>query len=182
MFSGKTEELIRRLRRAVIGRQRVQVFKPAIDQRYHETRITSHSAQSLDAQAVNDVAALEAALDPETQVVGIDEAQFFGPTLVPVVQALADRGVRVVIAGLDQDYRGQPFEPIPQLLAIAEQITKCLAVCASCGALASRSYRVAGGSERVQVGAADSYEARCRTCYLRAISGEEDAELKRGVA
>lgn len=181
MFSGKTEELIRRLRRAVIGRQRVQVFKPAIDRRYHETRITSHSAQSLDAQAVADVAALAAAIDPETQVVGIDEAQFFGPALVPVVQGLADRGVRVVIAGLDQDYRGQPFEPIPQLLAVAEQITKCLAVCSSCGALASRSYRVAGGSERVQVGAADAYEARCRACYLRAISGEADDDA-RGVA
>ena len=182
MFSGKTEELIRRLRRAVIGKQRVQVFKPSIDRRYHETRIMSHSAQSLDARAMPDVAALEAALDPETQVVGIDEAQFFGPALVPVVQSLANRGVRVVIAGLDQDYRGQPFEPIPQLLAIAEQITKCLAICSSCGALASRSYRVAGGNERVQVGAADSYEARCRACYLRAISGEEDGESKLGVA
>lgn len=181
MFSGKTEELIRRLRRAVIGRQRVQVFKPAIDRRYHETRITSHSAQSLEAQAVADVPALAAAIDAETQVVGIDEAQFFGPALVPVVQGLADRGVRVVIAGLDQDYRGQPFEPIPQLLAVAEQITKCLAVCSSCGALASRSYRVAGGKERVQVGAADAYEARCRACYLRAISGDEDADA-RGVA
>ena len=182
MFSGKSEELIRRLRRAAIAKQRVQVFKPAIDRRYHDTRITSHSAQSLDAEALPDVASLVAALDPGTQVVGIDEAQFFGPTLVAAVQSMADRGVRVVIAGLDQDYLGRPFEPIPQLLAIAEQITKCLAVCSQCGALASRSYRVAGGSERVQVGAADSYEARCRTCYLRAISGEEEADLKRGVA
>ena len=168
MFSGKSEELIRRLRRASIARQRVQVFKPAIDRRYHDTRITSHSAQSLEAEALPDVAALVAALDPTTQVVGIDEAQFFGPSLVAAVQSMADRGVRVVIAGLDQDYLGRPFEPIPQLLAIAEQITKCLAVCARCGALASRSYRLGGGNEQVQVGAADSYEARCRACYLAA--------------
>jgi thymidine kinase len=181
MFSGKTEELIRRLRRAVIAKQSVQVFKPAIDQRYHETRITSHSAQSLEACAVADVTTLVAALDVDTHVVGIDEAQFFGPSLVPVVQGLADRGVRVVIAGLDQDYLGRPFEPIPQLLAVAEQITKCLAVCSSCGALASRSYRLHGGSERVQVGAAEAYEARCRTCYLRAIAGEE-THARKGVA
>ncbi|MDB4929428.1 MAG: Thymidine kinase [Myxococcaceae bacterium] len=184
MFSGKSEELIRRLRRAAIAKQRVQVFKPAIDTRYHDTRITSHSAQSLDAEALPDVAALVAALDPGTQVVGIDEAQFFGPDLVAAVQAMADRGVRVVIAGLDQDYLGRPFEPIPQLLAIAEQITKCLAVCSQCGALASRSFRLAGGGERVQVGAADSYEARCRACYLAALTAPaagEDDELA-GVA
>jgi thymidine kinase len=170
MFSGKSEELIRRLRRAAIAKQRVQVFKPAIDRRYHDTRITSHSAQSLEAEALADVPALLAALDPETQVVGIDEAQFFGPALVAAVQAMADRGVRVVIAGLDQDYLGRPFEPVPQLLAIAEQITKCLAVCSQCGALASRSFRLSGGDERVEVGAADTYEARCRACYLAAMT------------
>ncbi len=184
MFSGKSEELIRRLRRAAIAKQRVQVFKPAIDRRYHDTRITSHSAQSLDAEALPDVASLVAALDPGTQVVGIDEAQFFGPTLVAAVQSMADRGVRVVIAGLDQDYLGRPFEPIPQLLAIAEQITKCLAVCSQCGALASRSFRLSGGGERVQVGAADSYEARCRACYLSAITApaEDDDDGMAGVA
>lgn len=178
MFSGKSEELIRRLRRASIAKQRVQVFKPAIDRRYHDTRITSHSAQSFEAEALPDVAALVAALDPGTQVVGIDEAQFFGPSLVAAVQAMADRGVRVVIAGLDQDYLGRPFEPVPQLLAIAEQITKCLAVCSQCGALASRSFRLAGGHEQVQVGAADTYEARCRACYLKAVNpadtGDDD--------
>ncbi|MBK6530936.1 MAG: thymidine kinase [Deltaproteobacteria bacterium] len=185
MFSGKSEELIRRLRRAAIAKQRVQVFKPAIDRRYHDTRITSHSAQSLDAEALPDVASLVAALDPGTQVVGIDEAQFFGPTLVAAVQSMADRGVRVVIAGLDQDYLGRPFEPMPQLLAIAEQITKCLAVCSQCGALASRSFRLSGGGERVQVGAADSYEARCRACYLSAITApaeEDDDDGMAGVA
>ena len=181
MFSGKSEELIRRLRRASIAKQRVQVFKPAIDRRYHDTRITSHSAQSLDAEALPDVAALVAALDPGTQVVGIDEAQFFGPSLVAAVQAMADRGIRVVIAGLDQDYLGRPFEPVPQLLAIAEQITKCLAVCSQCGALASRSFRLAGGNEQVQVGAADTYEARCRACYLKAVT-PADADDDDGLA
>ena len=171
MFSGKSEELIRRLRRAVIAKQRVQVFKPAIDRRYHENRIMSHSAQSLDAVALPDVEALTSSVLGDTQVVGIDEAQFFGPTLVGAVQRLADRGMRVVIAGLDQDYLGRPFEPVPQLLAIAEQITKCNAICTQCGGLASRSFRLTGGAERVQVGAADAYEARCRACYLAATTG-----------
>jgi thymidine kinase len=179
MFSGKTEELIRRLRRAVIARQRVQVFKPAIDRRYHETRITSHSAQSLDAHAVADVDALLAALRRDTHVVGIDEAQFFGTALVPTVQRLADGGARVLIAGLDQDYLGRPFEPIPQLLAIAEHITKCSAICAQCGAPASRSFRLRGGGERIQVGAAESYEARCRACHVR---GMHDESLELGAA
>lgn len=166
MFSGKTEELIRRLRRALIARQRVQAFKPAIDRRYHDARITSHSAQSVDAVPVKDVDALRELLRPDTQVVGVDEAQFFGPELVDLVQSLADGGVRVVIAGLDQDYLGRPFEPMPQLLAVAEMATKCNAVCSCCGGLASRSYRMVSGEEQVQVGAAESYEARCRACYL----------------
>ncbi|MBL8601419.1 MAG: thymidine kinase [Myxococcales bacterium] len=165
MFSGKTEELIRRLRRAVIARQAVQVFKPAIDKRYHDTRVTSHSAQSVEAVAVADVEALKRAVGAGTRVVGIDEAQFFGAGLVEAVQSLADNGTRVVIAGLDQDYRGQPFDPMPALMAVAEQVTKCLAVCAQCGALGSRSFRLSGGDGRVQVGAADSYEARCRQCF-----------------
>jgi thymidine kinase len=166
MFSGKTEELIRRVRRAMLGRQRVQVFKPAIDTRYHATRITSHSAMALDAEVVATAAEIAARVRPETQVVGIDEAQFFSAGLVDVVQALADRGVRVVVAGLDQDYRGRPFEPVPQLLAIAEEITKCLAVCARCGEPANRSQRLADtAEERVLVGAAESYEARCRNCF-----------------
>lgn len=167
MFSGKSEEIIRRLRRAVLGRQRVQAFKPAIDRRYHETRITSHGAQSIEAHAVNSAAEIEAAIEYDTQVIGIDEAQFFGPLLVPVARRLADRGVRVVIAGLDQNYRGEPFEPIPQLLAIAESISKLTAVCVQCGGEATRSHRKAGGEATVEVGGADAYEARCRACSMR---------------
>jgi thymidine kinase len=166
MFSGKTEELIRRLRRALIARQRVQAFKPAIDRRYHDARITSHSAQSVEAAPVGDVASIRASIRADTQVVGIDEAQFFGVELIDAVQSLADAGMRVVIAGLDQDYLGRPFEPMPQLLAVAENITKCSAVCSCCGGLASRSFRLVGGADRVQVGAAESYQARCRACYL----------------
>lgn len=177
MFSGKTEELIRRLRRAVIGRQKVQVFKPVIDRRYHETRITSHSAQSLDACPVPDVSTLLARVESDTRVVGIDEAQFFGGLLVEAAQGLADGGVRVLIAGLDQDYLGHPFEPMPQLLALAEHVTKCLAVCSTCGAPASRSFRTRGGGERVLVGASDHYEARCRPCHTRGLR-----EAARGAA
>ncbi|MDP3273737.1 MAG: thymidine kinase [Deltaproteobacteria bacterium] len=167
MFSGKTEELIRRLRRALLGRLRVQAFKPALDDRYHETKIVSHGALSLDAEVVHDARSLLESVRPDTEVVGIDEAQFFGMELVEVAQTLADRGVRVILAGLDQDYRGRPFEPVPSLMAIAEDVTKCHAVCTSCGGSASRSQRVIDtqGGAQVQVGAADSYEARCRHCF-----------------
>lgn len=166
MFSGKTEELIRRLRRAMLGRLRVQAFKPSIDRRYDATRITSHSAMTLDAEVVSTAEEILQRVRPDTHVVGIDEAQFFSLALVTVVQQLADRGLRVIVAGLDQDYRGQPFEPVPQLLAIAEEITKCLAVCARCGAPANRSQRLSqNGSDRILVGAAEMYEARCRRCF-----------------
>lgn len=167
MFSGKTEELIRRMRRAMLGRQRVQAFKPAIDTRYHESKIVSHSALALEAEVVRDPAELFERVRPDTEVVGIDEAQFFSGELVDVVQRLADRGVRVILAGLDQDYRGRPFEPVPQLMAIAEEVTKCHAVCTVCGGAASRSQRVVShpNGHRVQVGAAESYEARCRQCF-----------------
>jgi thymidine kinase len=166
MFSGKTEELIRRLRRAMLGRLRVQAFKPAIDRRYHDTQIVSHGAIALEAEVVDDAETLLARVRPDTEVVGIDEVQFFTANLLPVVQALADRGVRVICAGLDQDYRGRPFEPMPQLLAIAEDVTKCHAVCTVCGGAASRSQRVVAKTEaRIQVGAAEAYEARCRRCF-----------------
>jgi thymidine kinase len=167
MFSGKTEELIRRVRRATIARQRVQVFKPSIDRRYHATRVTSHNAQAVDAEIVTTADELAARVDGATQVVAVDEAQFFSAALVPVVQRLADRGVRVIIAGLDQDYRGRPFEPVPQLLAIAEDITKCLAICSRCGEPANRSQRLvlATDADRVLVGASEAYEARCRACF-----------------
>ncbi len=165
MFSGKTEELIRRVRRALLGRQRVQVFKPKIDARYDPTRITSHSAMAIEAEVVSEVSEIRARVHADTQVVGIDEAQFFTSDLVPLCQELANRGVRVVVAGLDQDYMGRPFDPIPQLLAVAEEITKCQAVCAKCGDPANHSQRIAGKAERIQVGAAESYEARCRACF-----------------
>lgn len=168
MFAGKTEELIRRLRRAVLGRQRVQVFKPAIDQRYHTTRIMTHDGHGLDAMAVEDADVLDGALLPGTQVVGIDEAQFFGRRLVPVVERAVETGRRVIVVGLDLDAFEQPFEPIPHLLALADEVTKLTAVCTVCGAPASRSYRLAPSQERLVVGAKDHYEARCLGCYKAA--------------
>jgi thymidine kinase len=164
MFSGKTEELIRRLRRAKIAKQNVKVFKPKIDNRYSSSEIVSHSEQSLPSVIVeNPFDILD--LSDDAQVVGIDEAQFFSNDLVGVVNKLADRGKRVIIAGLDQDFKGVPFEPIPQLLAVAEYITKTLAICVNCGNPADRTQRKIVSSERVLVGAADSYEARCRKCH-----------------
>jgi thymidine kinase len=149
MFSGKSEELIRRLNRARIARQKVQVFKPKIDARYSVEEIASHSGQK-----------------PETQVVGIDEGQFFDMALVEAVNELAAIGKRVIIAGLDQDYTGRPFEPMPQLLSIAEFITKTHAICVKCGGTANYSQRTVESEARVEVGAADKYEARCRKCFV----------------
>jgi len=161
MFSGKTEELIRRIRRAEIARQRVKVFKPKIDNRYSEFSIVSHSEQSYPSEVIeNAEEMLEKSFD--TEVIGIDEAQFFENNLVQICQDLADSGKRVIVAGLDQDYKAMPFEPIPQLLAIAEYITKTLAICVVCGAPANRTQRVTKNSERVLVGAENHYEARCR--------------------
>ncbi|MBI4041252.1 MAG: thymidine kinase [Deltaproteobacteria bacterium] len=165
MFSGKTEELIRRLRRAQIAKQEVQIFKPIIDARYSLDHIASHSDQKLKAQVVRSAKDILEAISAKTQVVGIDEAQFFNLDLVDACQTLADRGLRVIVAGLDQDYRGLPFEPIPQLLAIAEYITKNNAICVVCGNPASRSQRIIADEERVVVGAQDAYEARCRVCF-----------------
>ncbi len=164
MYSGKTEELIRRLRRAQIARQRVEIFKPTIDDRYGRDQIVSHSELRIPSRAVktaNEV--LRHA--HEAQVIGIDEGQFLGPDLVKVCERLARRGKRVIVAGLDQDYRGKPFEPMPQLLAIAEYITKTLAICVVCGNPANRSYRKKRRTGRVLVGGADLYEARCRRCF-----------------
>ena len=165
MFCGKSEELIRRLRRAQIARQRVQVFKPAIDNRYGEAEIISHSESRLPAFNVADVADIEKNLDPRTAVIGVDEAQFFGPELVDLCQRLADLGKRVIVAGLETDYRGVPFEPVPQLMIVAEEVTKLLAICARCGNPAKHTQRTVESSERILVGAADSYEARCRLCF-----------------
>lgn len=165
MFSGKTEELIRRIKRAILARQRVQAFKPRIDDRYDATRIVSHGAISVDAVAVATSDSLEARVREETQVVAIDEAQFFDRGIVEVCERLANRGVRVIAAGLDQDYLGRPFAPMPELMAIAEDVTKVHAVCTVCGASASRSQRLIAEATTVLVGGSESYEARCRTCF-----------------
>lgn len=164
MFSGKTEELIRRLRRAQIAKQKVVVFKPKIDNRYDKEKIVSHSKQEIQSIVISDAnEILQHAVF--AQVIGIDEAQFFNSNLIDIVQNLADSGKRVIIAGLDMDYRGVPFEPMPQLLAIAEDITKMHAICMRCGAPANYTYRMTSSKERVVVGAGEVYEARCRHCY-----------------
>ena len=165
MFSGKSEELIRRLRRAFIAKQRVQIFKPSIDGRFSQEEIVSHSEMRLPSVPVGSSAELMARLDHRTEVVGIDEAQFFDPGLVEVCQRLADQGKRVIVAGLDKDYRGAPFEPIPSLMAIAEDVTKTLAICMRCGAPANNTQRLVESAERVVVGAQGMYEARCRRCF-----------------
>jgi len=164
MFSGKTEELIRRLRRAQIARQPVAIFKPKIDNRYSVDHLVSHSEISIPSKTVNSASEILAQIG-DAQVLGIDEAQFFQPDLVQICRQLANQGKRVIVAGLDQDYRGAPFEPVPELLVEAEYITKTLAICVKCGAPANRTQRISESSERVLVGAQDRYEARCRACY-----------------
>ena len=166
MFSGKSEELIRRLRRAKIARQKVQVFKPKIDVRYSQDHIVSHSEMRHESSTVDTAAEILARVERGTEVVGIDEGQFFDNELVEVANELARCGVRVIIAGLDQDYTGKPFEPMPQLLAIAEYITKTHAICVRCGQPANYSQRTFDSEERVAVGAGDRYEARCRRCFV----------------
>ena len=166
MFSGKSEELIRRLRRAKIARQRVQVFKPAIDNRFSTDHIVSHSEMRHESGVVDTAAEILARVDAHTDVVGIDEGQFFDSHLVEVANTLAQRGVRVIIAGLDQDYTGQPFGPMPHLLAIAEYITKTHAICVRCGQPANYSQRIVDVEGQVVVGASDAYEARCRRCFV----------------
>ena len=165
MFSGKSEELIRRLRRAQIARQRVQIFKPRIDTRFAEDQIVSHSEQKIASQVVSTSKEIMDFIDIRTEVIGIDEAQFFDREIVSVCNRLADMGKRVIVAGLDQDYMGRPFEPMPQLLSIAEYITKTLAICVRCGNPANRTQRLIQSDEVVVVGAAEIYEARCRRCF-----------------
>ncbi len=168
MFCGKTEELIRRVRRATIARQNVQVFKPIIDVRYGIERVTSHDGQKLEAQAIAKPGEIPALLEPKTTVVAVDEAQFFDDTIVPVVEALAARGLRVICAGLDLDFRGEPFGCMPQLLARAEDVTKLHAICMICGEPASRTQRLVNGKPAryddpiIMIGAKEVYEARCR--------------------
>lgn len=174
MFSGKTEELIRRVRRAKYARQRIQVFKPAIDDRYNAEAIVSHNQESLPGLAVQTVGDIRANLDSQAEVVGIDEVQFFGEEVVDLCEELANRGCRVIVAGLDQDYRGEPFGPMPRFLCVAEYITKLLSICVRCGNPAGHSYRLASDPQQVLVGATDQYEARCRRCYH---SGTQDKSV-----
>lgn len=171
MFSGKTEELIRRLNRAKIARQQVEIFKPALDTRYHEHNIVSHNANTIRSTAValaQEILLLASGCD----VVGIDEAQFFDESLVEVCTQLANRGTRVIVAGLDMDYLGQPFGSMPALMAVAEYVTKVHAVCVCCGEIASYSFRIAASEEQVLLGETDSYEARCRPCFLAGQAGK----------
>ena len=182
MFSGKSEELIRRLRRAQIARQRVQIFKPIIDTRFADDHIVSHSDMRIQSQAVATSRTLIDAVAADAEVVGIDEGQFFDLELPMVCNTLADRGTRVIVAGLDQDYLGKPFEPMPQLLAIAEYITKTHAICMVCGNPASHTQRLVASGDRVLVGAQGLYEARCRTCFDPFLAGAPDTPPARAEA
>lgn len=168
MFSGKSEELIRRLRRAQLGKLKVQAFKPAIDTRWEGHKageIVSHDARRIQSITVTSVDEIERLLEKDTVVVGIDEGQFFDSSLVPLAQALAADGRRVIVAGLDLDYQGRPFEPIPHLMAVADFVTKVHAVCMVCGGPATRSQRLVHSEERVLIGDEKVYEARCRHCF-----------------
>ncbi len=180
MFSGKTEELIRRARRAQYARQKVQLFKPMLDTRYEASRIASHDRRTLEAVPLDQIGDLYRHLDQDTEVVGIDEAQFFDPDVVAVCEDLAGKGYRVIVAALDQDYLGRPFGAIPELLCIAEYVTKSLAICVRCGNPANRSQRIRGSRETIQVGAADSYEPRCRACFRPEVMGQEEMGMDEG--
>jgi thymidine kinase len=177
MFSGKSEELIRRLRRAMIARKRVEVFKPTIDNRYSDDEIVSHGDLRMLSQVVNRAEEIPNRIDWRSEVVGIDEANFMGEGLVEVAQRLADSGKQVIIAGLDTDYLGRPFPPIPDLLAHAESITKTLAICMRCGNPAKHTQRLRGSEELIVVGAAGMYEARCRRCFEPGIPKQAELDF-----
>ena len=172
MFSGKTEELIRRVRRAVIAKQKAQVFKPALDDRYSVQHVSSHAGQNIEALPVPMAQDILSSLDEKTTVVAIDEVQFFDMAVIAVVDELASRGIRVILAGLDMDFRGEPFGPMPQLMCLAEEVTKLHAICVVCGDLASRTQRLVDGQPAhyddpiILVGASDSYETRCRKHHI----------------
>jgi thymidine kinase len=180
MFSGKSEELIRRLRRAEIAKQNVQVFKPNLDDRYAAEKVSSHSGQNFDATVVNDAADIDALIDPDTDVVGIDEVQFFDWKIALLAERLANRGFRVILAGLDMDFRGEPFGPMPLLMAQAELVDKFQAICMICGGPASRTQRLIDGRPAnyddpvIMVGASEVYEARCRQHHQVPRDTEED--------
>jgi len=179
MFSGKSEELMRRLRRAMIARKRVQVFKPVIDTRYSHNEIVSHGDIRMRSEVVNTAEEVVKALDWRTQVVGIDEANFIGPALISVAGQLADSGKQVILAGLDTDFMGRPFSPVPELLAQAESITKTLAICMRCGNPAKHTQRLVESDDLIVVGAAGMYEARCRRCFEPGIPKQEYLEFAR---
>ncbi|MEL6672190.1 MAG: thymidine kinase [Bacteroidota bacterium] len=173
MFSGKTEELIRRLRRAQIANQRVEIFKPKVDTRYSEENIVSHDQNVIPSRAVSSSQQI-LLLASEVEVVGIDEAQFFDEGIVEVARQLANSGVRVIVAGLDMDFRGVPFGPMPALLAMAEFVTKVHAICQVCGSLANYSYRLSKEEKTVLLGEKDAYEPRCRKCYFLGIEEQQN--------
>jgi thymidine kinase len=179
MFSGKSEELIRRLRRAMIARKRVEVFKPTIDNRYSDKEIVSHGDLRMHSQVVKSAAEIVDRIDWRSEVVGVDEANFMGDRLVEVAQRLADSGKQVIIAGLDTDYMGRPFVPIPDLLAHAESITKTLAICVRCGNLAKHTQRLRGSDDLIVVGASEMYEARCRRCFEPGIPRQTELDFVR---
>ena len=172
MFSGKTEELLRRVKRARLARQPVQLFKPKVDDRYDAVKVVTHEGVNADALPVATSEELVRSVSPDTAVVGIDEVQFFDVSIVCAVEGLANRGLRVIAAGLDQDYEGHPFGPVPALMAIAEYVTKLRAVCARCGAEACRSQRLVAAEGQLFVGGSAAYEARCRACFVaEAVAG-----------
>ncbi len=168
MFSGKTEELIRRLRRAQFAKQKVEIFKPAMDVRYSEQEVVSHEGTSILSTPVDSSASI-LLMGQESDVVGIDEAQFFDEHIVEVCNELASRGIRVIVAGLDLDFKGQPFGPMPALCAIADEVTKVHAICVRCGALAYVSHRIVAGEKQVMLGEKQEYEPLCRECYAKAF-------------
>ena len=174
MFSGKTEELIRRLRRAQFAGQKIAIFKPKVDVRYSEDNVVSHDLKSVPSTAVSSPTEIFL-MDSDVRVVGIDEAQFFDDSIIKVVQTLADRGVRVIVAGLDTDYLGKPFGPMPGLMAIAEEVQKVHAICVKCGNLANHSHRLTKDHNLVVLGEKDVYEPLCRDCFNKAIAAEKES-------
>jgi thymidine kinase len=182
MFSGKTEELIRLLRRAQYAKQTFQVFKPRIDDRYSKESVASHNQSLMSSTVIDHASEIYNYLRPETRVVGIDEGQFLDHTLINVANKLADRGLRVLIAGLDMDWQGRPFGPMPALMAIAESVTKLRAVCVSCGAPASRTQRLVKNDAKVLVGASSMYESRCRACFDLTLAQDSHVHLSKWMA
>ena len=166
MFSGKTEELIRRLVRSKIAKQNIIIFKPSIETRYEKDKVVSHNLRSIECVSISDPKNI-LSLSEDKDVIGIDEAQFFDMDLVKVCNQLANKGIRIIIAALDMDYEGNPFEPIPQLMSIADEITKVRAICVQCGELANYSYRTVDKDEQILLGEKNEYEARCRNCFQK---------------